>query len=90
MEWYKKHYKYFFFFYLSVYIYNIQDRIITMNKEIKITRAIKQDWTLTRAIDYLSTPAHATKSIKQDRVRGKMRPETISEPLTFEKIEKNL
>ena len=55
-----------------------------------MTGAIKQDWTLTRLIDYLSTSVHATKRIKLDRVRGKMRPETISEPFTFEKIEKNL
>ena len=37
------------------------------NIEIKITRAIKQDWALTRLIDYLTTPAQATKKDKIGR-----------------------
>ena len=49
---------------------------------------MKQDWTLTRLIDYLSTPGHATKRIKQDKVWGEMRSETFREPSKHEKTEK--
>ena len=52
-----------FFLFKRIYLQHLGQNNYN-NIEIKITRAIKQDWTLTRLIDYLSTPAHATKRIK--------------------------
>ena len=52
-----------FFLFKRIYLQHLGQNNYN-NIEMKITRAIKQDWTLTRLIIYLSTPAHVTKRIK--------------------------